>query len=368
MIQLTMDSHGFLTSFEAIPQQVAQSSVARTPPDWGSMFTLAGVDPLTLQVTEPQWRWLASPDTRAAWTGTWPGRNRPLQVEAAALEGKPVALQLIGPWVQPSRTASTDTDGDAAILLIYFALLLVVVIGGSILAAKNLREGRGDRRGALSLAAAVTGLLWVLWLCQVHVSPAPGMIGSFLVAIVTTVFYGVLFWAIYLALEPFVRRHWPQTLMSWTTLLGGRLRDPIVGRDVLAGVAVGALIALLIQGVAAYGHEAGWADTSALEGVRASHGRASGESVALCGQVGDVLLLPAVHSACAAAQPVGRCVSVRRHLRDHQCARQSGDRDRRRRFVHLFLDPRSRGSSLGAHHARRRDAYRQPDSERAGDG
>ena len=58
------------------------------------------------------------------------------------------------------------------------------------------------------------------------------------IAIATTVFYGVLFWAIYMALEPFVRRHWPQTLVSWTTLLSGRVRDPIVGRDVLIGAAI----------------------------------------------------------------------------------------------------------------------------------
>ena len=36
-----------------------------------------------------------------------------------------------------------------------------------------------------------------------------------------------------------MRRRWPQTLISWTRVLAGRLRDPLVGRDVLVGAACG---------------------------------------------------------------------------------------------------------------------------------
>jgi hypothetical protein len=49
------------------------------------------------------------------------------------------------------------------------------------------------------------------------------------------------FWIVYMGLEPFVRRRWPQGLISWARLLAGRWRDPMVGRDVLAGMASGAL-------------------------------------------------------------------------------------------------------------------------------
>ena len=81
-------------------------------------------------------------------------------------------------------------------------------------------------------------------------------------------FYGVFFWAIYLALEPFVRRHWPQTLVSWTTMMGGRIRDRVVGRDVLIGVALGALIALLVRITLTYQDTGGWAAPELLLGVR----------------------------------------------------------------------------------------------------
>jgi hypothetical protein len=72
----------------------------------------------------------------------------------------------------------------------------------------------------------------------------------FLVALATSTFYGMMLWTLYLALEPFVRRHWPKVLVSWTNLLSGRITDPIVGRDVLFGVALGVFFALVIRGIA----------------------------------------------------------------------------------------------------------------------
>ena len=54
----------------------------------------------------------------------------------------------------------------------------------------------------------------------------------------TATFFATLVWTVYLALEPFVRRYWPQTLISWTRILSGRMQDGAVGRDVLVGSAV----------------------------------------------------------------------------------------------------------------------------------
>jgi serine/threonine-protein kinase len=45
--------------------------------------------------------------------------------------------------------------------------------------------------------------------------------------------------AIYLALEPHVRKRAPELLVGWTRLLEGRTRDPRVGRDLLIGAAIG---------------------------------------------------------------------------------------------------------------------------------
>jgi serine/threonine-protein kinase len=52
-------------------------------------------------------------------------------------------------------------------------------------------------------------------------------------------------WVFYLALEPYVRRFWPRTLISWTRLLASGPRDSLVARDILFGMGWGAAIGLL---------------------------------------------------------------------------------------------------------------------------
>jgi hypothetical protein len=137
---------------------------------------------------------------------------------------------------------------------------------------KNLREGRGDRKGAVTLGCAVSVVLWGLWICEVQATASLGLLGSFLIAVCTTTFYGVLFWVIYLALEPFVRRYWPQTLVSWTTLLNGRFRDPIVGRDLLIGAALGVGTALLLRSTLFLVNDPLWPAHETLAGMRSTTG------------------------------------------------------------------------------------------------
>jgi serine/threonine-protein kinase len=236
MLQLNLDHNGRVTYLEAIPSQIEKAPAATVPLNWAPLFELAGLDAAALQPAEPQWNWLATSDTRAAWTGTWPGSSRPLRVEAAALHGRPVAFIATGPWVKPWRTAEATSASDAISAVILMAIAIAVIVGAYLLAMKNLRQGRGDRDGARRLAVWTTGVLLALWVCQVHVAPNLGFLAMFLLAIVTSVFNGLLVWTIYVALEPFVRRHWPQTLVSMTTALSRRINDPVVGRDVLFGV------------------------------------------------------------------------------------------------------------------------------------
>ena len=268
MIEVTLDYRGLLTRFEAIPPQFEDAPIDSKTPDWSPLFVLAGLDAATLQGATPQWNWLASTDARAAWTGTWPGSDRPLRVEAGALHGRPVAFHVSGPWTKPTRASTPDAEDSSISLIILFGMALAILISGGVLAHRNLREGRGDRRGAARFGASISIALWLLWLCQVHVSATAGMLGPFLIAVCTTTFYGVLFWAIYLALEPFVRRYWPQTLVSWTTLLAARVRDPIVGRDVLMGCLLGVTIALLVRGMLIMSNSPFWPFPEMLAGTR----------------------------------------------------------------------------------------------------
>src|SRR6185503_8183065 len=46
-------------------------------------------------------------------------------------------------------------------------------------------------------------------------------------------------WLIYIGLEPFLRRRWPNLIISWNRLLAGSYRDPLIGREILIGAVCG---------------------------------------------------------------------------------------------------------------------------------
>ena len=46
-------------------------------------------------------------------------------------------------------------------------------------------------------------------------------------------------WLFYMAIEPYVRRLWPGTLVAWGRALDGQWRDPMVGRHILLGAVAG---------------------------------------------------------------------------------------------------------------------------------
>jgi hypothetical protein len=161
-----------------------------------------------------------------------------------------MGFMLVGPWRTPWRTpaASADKD-DTASMIVLIALAISILTAAALLARKNLRQGLGDLAGATRLAVAMSSVLMLLWLCQVHLVASLGLFAMFLIAVCTSVFYGVLLWTLYIALEPFVRRHWPQVLVSWTSVLTGHARDNVVGRDLLLGVALGVAWVVMIRSV-----------------------------------------------------------------------------------------------------------------------
>jgi len=251
MINVKLDAKGRLTYFQAIPPQKDTTAASPVTPDWGPLFAAADLDPSKLQSAPPQWNSLASADTRAAWTGVWPGSNRPLRVEAAAWHGKPVFFAMIGDWNKPWRMVDTESANDPKIRasqIIGVALLVALLLAGAVLARRNFRHGRGDREGAWRLAVVVFALEILLWLCRSHLVPGLETFGLLILAISSGLLWGGIMWMLYLAIEPWIRRRWPHAMISWSRLISGQLRDPVVGRDILLGVGFGVLW-LLIFGV-----------------------------------------------------------------------------------------------------------------------
>jgi hypothetical protein len=247
MINVELDPQGRLTYFQAIPPQKDESGMQFTAFDWNILFAAAGLDPSQLQKAEPMWNSLASSDARMAWTGTWPGTTRPLRVEAASWHGKPVFFALIGDWTKPDRMKTEQSPGKKVRQILTIVLIVGFFFGVIRVARLNYRQGRGDREGALRLACVMFALEILLWLCRGHLVPSIDTLGVFIIAVSTALFVSGTTWMLYLALEPWVRRRWPQTIISWSRLLSGQFRDPLVGRDILFGVMLGVMWILIFQ-------------------------------------------------------------------------------------------------------------------------
>jgi serine/threonine-protein kinase len=122
-------------------------------------------------------------------------------------------------------------------------------------ARRNIRLGRGDRKGAFRLFVFVLSAHLLSWLFSAHhVADLFGEFELFTSALGEALFFAGLVWLLYMALEPYVRRRWPDLLISWNRLLSGRFRDPLVGRDVLIGSLFGAgcAVSLFLAGALPY--------------------------------------------------------------------------------------------------------------------
>ena len=242
MTLVNLNPLGRLTQLIAIPPQVEKPAGAASSPDWAPLFSAAGLDPSKWPPAQPMWTPPVYSDARAAWTGSLAERpDIPMRIEAAAYRGKPVYFELIGPWTRAERMQmSQQTAGKRASLVISIVFVLLVLVGSAMLARRNLHLGRGDRSGAFRLAAFVFAAWAVAWLCGAHHIPNFAEFGLFMEFLVWGLGWSCFIWALYIALEPYVRRRWPATLVSWSRLLAGGFRDPLVGRDVLVGCLSGA--------------------------------------------------------------------------------------------------------------------------------
>jgi len=242
---MRLDAEGRL-KFLSVQTPELEKDRGRSPdPDWAALFRAAGLDMNQFTPAEPTWTPSPYADARAAWQGPHPERpGLTMRVEAAAYRGRPVYFRWLGPWSTPDRDIfDIRSSGQRAADLIWNAILLVLLFGGLWLVRGNLRAGRGDRRGAARLAAAVIVCELGAWAFGAH-HVASGYEFSVIFGngLANAVLFGVFLWIIYLALEPFARRNWPHMLISWTRALSGRWRDPLVGRDLLVGAAGAALL------------------------------------------------------------------------------------------------------------------------------
>jgi serine/threonine-protein kinase len=168
-----------------------------------------------------------------------------MRVEAASYAGRPVYFEIVDAWDRPPAAPNDlGSTRERALGILLLSVFFVAVGGGVLLAWRNLRLGRGDRRGAFRLAAFVFAVFMLGWLFSAHHVATEEEASNFIAELRSTLFVACFFWVVYLAFEPFVRRRWPGRIVSWSRLLAGDFRDPLVGRDLLVGAVFGVGIIL----------------------------------------------------------------------------------------------------------------------------
>jgi serine/threonine-protein kinase len=237
-----------LLEFITMPPQVETAEAAATTPDWQPLFKAAGFDMAEFTTVPPRWTPRIYADQRMAWEGPMPGAAAArVRVEAAAYRGRPVVYQVIWPWTVPLRMEQARPSALLRTLAVGGAVLLVVILVGAVaLARSNLMSGRADASGASRVALCLMAVWVAAWaLGARHSLAADSEMTLFLSSLAFAMLNVGFTWLFYLGLEPFVRRLCPEMLIGWTRLLRAQYRDPLVGRDVLIGCAVGVLFVVV---------------------------------------------------------------------------------------------------------------------------
>jgi serine/threonine-protein kinase len=257
MGQVVLEPDGRLRHMVAVPPQELPATKEHT--DWTPYFTAASLTMSDAEETDPRWRPPVGSDERVAWLLFLDGLDEPVRIEAASFAGRPVWFEVITPWKEPIVPAGNSSPFQQ----IGGALFNIIVLGsmfvGFILALRNVRRGRGDRSGATRIVVVflVAHALYLLmqndhhWDASLEAAAITRILG-------TAVFTGVLMGIYYLALEPYLRRRWPRTLIAWSRLVQRRWLDSLVGRSLLIGVLAGSLARLIQWASLALPEWLGW--------------------------------------------------------------------------------------------------------------
>lgn len=226
MTRVRLDPSGRLQELMAIPPDDPADEGPSAEPDWAPLFAAAGLVSSEWTPAEPKWPPPNASDDRRAWTlGT-------VRIEAASFRGRPTWFRVVPEWRRPSLIAQPQQQAVMPILVGVSGMAMLAA--AVFLARRNIRQGRGDLRGATRLAVAF--LLLGVFTEWARLDNPPGhWFDVFGQNVALQVSGALLLWAGYLAIEPYVRRWWPTTLVAWSRALDGRFRDPMVGRDVLLG-------------------------------------------------------------------------------------------------------------------------------------
>ncbi len=255
MYCVLLDPQGKLIEFHAVPARTASPRPGTAEEIGDKLLAAAGLDKREFRKAPPARRPTAFAEAAWSYERIDGGTQR---VDVAVCDGKPVYFRVGEPFGREERPDRTEAASVASmhvsqrrfgmyglgIMVTALALTLPVVV-------RNLRLGRCDVQAAFRLGGIYLALVLGWWLLTARHCPTLEAERALITNVLGfTAFWGTLLVVMYLALEPYMRRRWPERLSSWNRLLSGRVTDPLVGRDLLFGVGIGTVLALILKGAA----------------------------------------------------------------------------------------------------------------------
>jgi serine/threonine-protein kinase len=158
-----------------------------------------------------------------------------------------VSFFIRGPWSPTTKVRSPDQSQAKRVLGVLATVMVLTTYAGAVLLARrNLRDNRADRRSAARLAIVYLIVFVTAWIVGGHhLSSLSEETTNFFRVLRVAVLEAGTLWVFYLALEPYGRRFWPDGLVGWTRLFAGHVRDPRIGRDILTGAAFGGALLII---------------------------------------------------------------------------------------------------------------------------
>jgi hypothetical protein len=213
--------------------------------DWNILLSAAGLDAGRFTPSLPEAFMPVYADSRKAWIGSFEeGRPDKIRVEAAALLGRPVFFQIGGPWEEPEIAATSTGQRFGKILSA--VLVVALLVAAALVAWRNVRQGRSDKKGAWRISVFLFSASLVSWALVASHVPTLWEIYLLLMGLSWAGFGAGFIGLLYLAVEPYIRKNWPDALISSARIISGQFRDSLAASHVLVGVCTGLVFALLI--------------------------------------------------------------------------------------------------------------------------
>jgi len=251
---LVMGTDGRLLGLTSAPSRPdsARDAPAMRAGRWDAVLRATGHDPALAVPIVPPRDFAATADTISAWAVSRDSLAD-TTIVAASFRGRIVDVET---RVRGRSVASVEASPPESLVSssdwVWFLIVGVVPFFGSIILAwRNLRSGRGDVRGAIFIGIVVGLLYHPQYIVSVNLHEM-----GFLLLLASmmdqvpaghALIHGVRMAISYLAIEPYVRRFWPNVLVGWARVVAGRWRDPRVGRDILVGAATGAFMYVVVR-------------------------------------------------------------------------------------------------------------------------